>query len=73
MMLISPENNKMALKRVKAFLPLPSKLCLLTRAIGENSYVLMASIDLGAAFDEVNINLLIKCLRIIGLPEQAVT
>ena len=33
---------------------------ILTRALDRNNYALMASIDLSAAFDVVNINLLIK-------------
>ena len=45
---------------------------LIARALDEGDYVLMASIDLSAAFDVVNINLLIDRLRIIGLPEDIV-
>ena len=41
---------------------------LISRATDANNYVLMASLDLSAAFDLVNVNLLIKRLRIIGLP-----
>ena len=36
----------------------------------ENNYALMASIDLSAAFDVVNIDLLMVRLRIIGLPDD---
>jgi hypothetical protein len=32
----------------------------------------MASIDMSAAFDLVNIKLLIKCLKIIGVPADVV-
>ena len=41
---------------------------ILSRAVDSNNYALMASIDLSAAFDLVNTNLLIKRLKIIGLP-----
>ena len=33
----------------------------------------MASIDLSAAFDEINIDLLIKRLKIMGLPDDVVS
>ena len=45
---------------------------LIARALDEGDYVLMSSIDLSAAFDVVNINLLIDRLRIIGLPGDIV-
>ena len=45
---------------------------LIARALDEGDYVLMSSIDLSAAFDVVNINLLIERLRIIGLPGDIV-
>ena len=41
---------------------------LIARALDDDNYVLMASLDLSAAFDVVNIDLLMKRLRIIGLP-----
>jgi hypothetical protein len=41
---------------------------LISRAADANNYVLMASLDLSAPFDLVNVNLLIKRLRTIGLP-----
>ena len=37
-----------------------------------NKYVMMASLDLSAAFDIVDIKLLLKRLRIVGLPEDIV-
>ena len=43
---------------------------LIARALDDDKYVVMASIDLSAAFDVVNIDLLMKRLRIIGLPED---
>ena len=45
---------------------------ILTRALDQNKYALMSSIDLSAAFDVVNIPLLIKRLKIIGLPDDIV-
>ena len=45
---------------------------ILSRAIDSNNYALMASIDLSAAFDLVNINLLVKRLKIVGLPSDIV-
>ena len=38
----------------------------------EDNYALMASIDLSAAFDVVNIDLLLERLRLIGLPADLV-
>ena len=46
---------------------------LVARALDDDNYVLMASIDLSAAFDVVNIDLLVKRLEIIGLPEDVVS
>ena len=45
---------------------------LIARALDEDNYALMASIDLSAAFDVVNVDLLISRLRIIGLPVDLV-
>ena len=45
---------------------------LIARALDDSNYVLMASVDLSAAFDVVNIDLLIERLRIIGLPSDVV-
>ena len=41
---------------------------LIARALDGDNYVLMASLDLSAAFDIVNIKLLLKRLKIVGLP-----
>ena len=46
---------------------------LVARALDEDNYVLMASIDLSVAFDVINIGLLIKRLKIVGLPEDMVS
>ena len=45
----------------------------LSHALDENNYALMASIDLSAAFDVVNVRLLLKRLKIIGLPNDVIT
>ena len=45
---------------------------ILSRAVDSNNYALMASIDLSAAFDLVNTNLLITRLKIIGLPHDVI-
>ena len=39
---------------------------------GNDSYAALAGIDLSAAFDVVDVELLIKCLTILGLPEDVV-
>ena len=44
----------------------------LARALDQGKFALMASIDLSSAFDVVNIDLLIKRLKIIGIPEDVV-
>ena len=46
---------------------------LIARALDEDNYALMASVDLSAAFDVVNIDLLMERLRVIGLPEDVLT
>ena len=45
---------------------------LITRAVDEDMYALMASLDLSAAFDVVNVELLLKRLNIIGLPSDVI-
>jgi hypothetical protein len=44
----------------------------ISRALIDNEYVLTTSIDMSSAFDLVNIDLLIKRLKIIGLPDDVV-
>ena len=39
----------------------------------DKCYVVMASLDLSMAFDMVNTNLLIKRLRIMGMPNDIIT
>jgi hypothetical protein len=43
---------------------------IIARAVDSDNFALMASIDLSAAFDLVNIELLMKRLTIIGLPKD---
>ena len=45
---------------------------LLARATNDNKYAIMASLDLSAAFDVVNVQLLIRRLKIIGLPDDLI-
>ena len=45
---------------------------IISRALDENNYVLMSSVDLTAAFDLVDVRLLIKRLQIVGLPTDVV-
>ena len=46
---------------------------LIARALDEDNYALLASIDLSSAFDVVNVKLLIKRMKIVGLPEDLIT
>ena len=44
----------------------------ISRALDDEEYVIMASLDLSSAFDLVNIDLLIKRLKKVGLPSDIV-
>ena len=46
---------------------------LLSNALDKNQYALMASLDLSAAFDVVNVGLLLKRLDIVGIPADVVS
>ena len=46
---------------------------LISNALDQNQYALMASLDLSAAFDVVNIELLIKRLDSVGIPSDVVS
>ena len=46
---------------------------LIARALDEDNYVLMSSIDLSAAFDVVNIDLLLTRLAVLGIPGDVVS
>ena len=46
---------------------------LIARALDRGDYSIMASVDLTAAFDVVNIDLLIRRLKIIGMPDDVIT
>ena len=43
---------------------------ILALTLDENNYALMASLNLSAAFDLVNVKLLLNRLKIIGLPQE---
>ena len=45
---------------------------LIARAADDNCYVIMASLDLSMAFDMVNVELLVKRLKIMGMPNDIV-
>ena len=45
---------------------------IITKALEEEEYAAMASLDLSAAFDLVDVKLLLKRLVIIGLPEDLI-
>ena len=45
---------------------------IIARAADENCFVLMASLDLSMAFDLVNTELLVKRLRIMGMPKDLI-
>ncbi len=46
---------------------------LIAKAIDDEEYVVVARIDLSSAFDLVNVNLLLKRLLIIGLPNDVIS
>jgi hypothetical protein len=43
---------------------------MLARAINESKFCLVSSLDLSSAFDVVNIDLLVKKLKIVRLPKN---
>jgi hypothetical protein len=45
---------------------------IITRAMDDDNYVLMVSLDLSKAFDVVNIALLLVRLKVMGLPEDLI-
>jgi endonuclease/exonuclease/phosphatase family metal-dependent hydrolase len=45
---------------------------ILARALDEGKYGLVSSLDLSSAFDVVNIDLLLKRLKIVGMPEDLI-
>ena len=45
---------------------------LIARALYDDHLVLLASLNLSAAFDIVNVELLVKRLRVIGLPNDII-
>jgi hypothetical protein len=46
---------------------------ILARALDEDEYALMATLDLSSAFDVVNVELLLKRIKILGLPDDMIT
>ena len=45
---------------------------LITCALDDDCYVALAGIDLSSAFDIVDVDLLIKCLTILGIPSDVI-
>ena len=43
---------------------------LISRALDENNYYVLSSIDLSSAFDIVNLELLFKRMEIFGMPDD---
>ncbi len=59
----------MALSKKRSMATLSIALqSMITRALDTHEYVLVASLDPCSAFDLVNIDLLLKVLKLIGLP-----
>ena len=56
----------------KKVLLLSKKSGLLARALDEGQFALLGSLDLNSAFDVVNIDLFVKRLTIIALPNDVV-
>jgi hypothetical protein len=44
----------------------------LARALDLGEFALLANLDLSSAFDVVNVNLLLKRMRIVGLPKDVI-
>ena len=65
--------NQHGFKRNKSTSTLSLELqSIIARALDEDNFVLVASLDLSSAFDIVDVNLLIKRLKIIGLPSDVI-
>ena len=63
--------NQHGFKKARSTSTLTAKLqSLIARALDNDQFVLLASLDLSAAFDLVNVDLLMKRLKIVGLPED---
>jgi hypothetical protein len=45
---------------------------MIARAVNDDEYIIVASIDLSSTLDLVNIDLLLQRLKIIGLPEDLI-
>ena len=44
----------------------------LSKALEQGNFAMMASLDLSSAFDVVNINLLLKRMKIMGIPRDII-
>jgi hypothetical protein len=65
--------NQHGFKKGKSTTTLSKELqSLIARALDEDQIGLVASLDLSSAFDVVNVNLLLKRLKIMGLPSDVI-
>jgi hypothetical protein len=65
--------NQHGFKKARSASTLTTKIqSQIPRALDEDNYVLLAILDLSTAFDIININLLLKRLNIIGLPQDVI-
>ena len=68
------EENQHGFKKGHSTSTLTAKIqSLIAHALDDEEYVLLASLDLSSAFDLVNLELLLKTLKIIGLPTDVRT
>ena len=66
--------NQHGFKRKRSTLTAGLELqSILARAVNNGQYALMCSLDLSAAFDLVNVELLLKRLRVVGLPDDVIS
>ena len=66
-------NGQHGFKKNRSTLTLSLELqSIIARALDKDEFVLVASLDLSSAFDMVNIPLLLKRMRIIGLPHDVI-
>jgi hypothetical protein len=65
--------NNHSFKKKRSTSTLTSQLqSIIGQALDEDKFVLVASLDLSSAFDVVNVDLLIKRLRLMGMPTDGV-
>ena len=66
-------NGQHGFKKNRSTMTLSLELqSIIARALDNDEHVLVASLDLSSAFDVVNIELLLKRMQIVGLPEDVI-